>query len=160
VAADNRLVGGSSPLSPTTQSCANGDFPVQCESLLVLNGALSIVFGVILFVQPGAGAVALVWMIGWFAVVLGCLYIALAFRLKSSTSYSLPTRELSAARIDGATARTGSKDKRPSSGNPHPASYQQSLSAPALALFFLIRTGAATNGRLSFYYSARGFSLA
>jgi uncharacterized membrane protein HdeD (DUF308 family) len=50
--------------------------------LLVLNGALSIAFGVILFVQPGAGAVALVWMIGWFAVVLGCLSIALAFRLK------------------------------------------------------------------------------
>jgi uncharacterized membrane protein HdeD (DUF308 family) len=50
--------------------------------LLVLNGALSIAFGVILFVQPGAGAVALVWMIGWFAVVFGCLYIALAFRLK------------------------------------------------------------------------------
>jgi uncharacterized membrane protein HdeD (DUF308 family) len=29
-----------------------------------------------------ASHVALVWMIGWFAVVLGCLYIALAFRLK------------------------------------------------------------------------------
>jgi len=50
--------------------------------LLVLNGVLSIAFGVILFAQTGAGAVALVWMIGWFAVVFGCLYIALAFRLK------------------------------------------------------------------------------
>jgi hypothetical protein len=42
------------------------------------------------------------------------------------------------------------------------ASYQQiaHLSAPALALFFLSRTGAATNGRLSLYYSPRGFSLA
>jgi glycine cleavage system H lipoate-binding protein len=28
---ESRLVGGSSPPSPTTQSCANGDFPVQCE---------------------------------------------------------------------------------------------------------------------------------
>jgi hypothetical protein len=26
------LARSSSPLSPTTQSCANGDFPVQCES--------------------------------------------------------------------------------------------------------------------------------
>jgi len=50
--------------------------------LLALNGVLSIAFGAILFAQPGAGAVALVWMIGWFAVVFGCLYIALAFRLK------------------------------------------------------------------------------
>ena len=50
--------------------------------LLGLNGALAIAFGVILFAQPGAGALALVWMIGWFAVVLGVLHIALAFRLK------------------------------------------------------------------------------
>jgi uncharacterized membrane protein HdeD (DUF308 family) len=32
--------------------------------------------------QPASGALAFVWMIGWFAVVFGCLYIALAFRLK------------------------------------------------------------------------------
>ena len=50
--------------------------------LLALNGALSIAFGVLLFARPGAGAVALVWMIGWFAVVFGCLSVALAFRLK------------------------------------------------------------------------------
>jgi hypothetical protein len=31
LAADNRLVGSSSPPSPTTQSYANGDFPVQSE---------------------------------------------------------------------------------------------------------------------------------
>src|SRR6266700_4236835 len=29
--ADNRLVAGSSPLSPTTQSCANPEFPVFAE---------------------------------------------------------------------------------------------------------------------------------
>jgi hypothetical protein len=31
LAADNRLVGGSSPLEPTTQSRANRDFPARCE---------------------------------------------------------------------------------------------------------------------------------
>src|SRR5262249_44140695 len=38
------------------------------------------------------GAVALVWMIGWFAVVFGCLSVALAFRLKKfkTTSATLP----------------------------------------------------------------------
>jgi uncharacterized membrane protein HdeD (DUF308 family) len=50
--------------------------------LLVLNGVLSIAFGAILFARPGAGAVAVAWMIGWFAVVFGCLSVALAFRLK------------------------------------------------------------------------------
>jgi uncharacterized membrane protein HdeD (DUF308 family) len=50
--------------------------------LLGLTGALSIAFGVILIAKPGAGAVALVWTIGWFAIVFGGLYIALAFRLR------------------------------------------------------------------------------
>jgi len=50
--------------------------------LLGLTGVLAIAFGVILIAKPGAGALALVWVIGWFAIVFGCLYIALAFRLK------------------------------------------------------------------------------
>jgi uncharacterized membrane protein HdeD (DUF308 family) len=55
---------------------------LQHEWLLILNGALSIAFGVILMTQPGAGALALVWMIAWYAILFGCLYIALAFRLR------------------------------------------------------------------------------
>jgi uncharacterized membrane protein HdeD (DUF308 family) len=50
--------------------------------LLGLNGALAIAFGVLLVARPGDGAVAVVWMIGWFAVVFGILHIALAFRLR------------------------------------------------------------------------------
>jgi uncharacterized membrane protein HdeD (DUF308 family) len=53
------------------------------EWLLSLNGLLSIAFGVIMFAQPGAGALALVWIIGWFAILVGWIYIALAFRLKT-----------------------------------------------------------------------------
>jgi uncharacterized membrane protein HdeD (DUF308 family) len=52
------------------------------ERLLALNGLLSIAFGVIMFAQPGAGALAVAWMIGWFAILAGCLYIALALSLK------------------------------------------------------------------------------
>ena len=50
--------------------------------LIGLNGALAIAFGVLLFAHPGTGALAVVWMIGWFAVVFGILQIALAIRLK------------------------------------------------------------------------------
>ena len=50
--------------------------------LIGLNGALAIAFGALLFAHPGAGALAVVWMIGWFAVVFGILHIALAFRLR------------------------------------------------------------------------------
>jgi len=50
--------------------------------LIGLNGALAIAFGVLLFARPGSGALAVVWMIGWFAVVFGILHIALAIRLR------------------------------------------------------------------------------
>ncbi len=50
--------------------------------LLGLTGALATAFGVILIAKPNAGALALVWVIGWFAIMLGSLFIALAFRLK------------------------------------------------------------------------------
>jgi uncharacterized membrane protein HdeD (DUF308 family) len=55
---------------------------LQHEWLLVLNGVLSIAFGVVLFAQPGTGALAFVWMIAWCAIFFGCLYVALAFKLK------------------------------------------------------------------------------
>jgi len=55
---------------------------LQHEWLLILNGALSIALGVILMLQPGTGALAFVWMIAWYAIVFGCLYIGFAFRLK------------------------------------------------------------------------------
>ena len=55
---------------------------LQHEWLLVLNGVLSIAFGVVLLAQPGTGALAFVWMIAWYAIFFGCLYVALAFKLR------------------------------------------------------------------------------
>jgi uncharacterized membrane protein HdeD (DUF308 family) len=55
---------------------------IEGEWLLALSGVLSIAFGVIMFAQPGAGALAVVWLIGWFAILAGCVYIGLAFQLK------------------------------------------------------------------------------
>jgi uncharacterized membrane protein HdeD (DUF308 family) len=55
---------------------------LQREWLLILNGGLSIAFGVILMAQPGAGALAFVWMIAWYAIFFGGLYIALALKLR------------------------------------------------------------------------------
>jgi uncharacterized membrane protein HdeD (DUF308 family) len=55
---------------------------IEGEWLLGLSGVLSVAFGVVMFAQPGTGALALVWLIGGFAVLAGCVYIALAFRLK------------------------------------------------------------------------------
>lgn len=52
------------------------------EWLLALNGVLSIALGVLLIVAPGAGALAVLWLIGTFAIVVGIVMIALGFRLK------------------------------------------------------------------------------
>ena len=55
---------------------------LQDEWLLILSGVLSIAFGAVLLAQPAAGALAFVWMIAWYAIFFGGLYVVLAFRLK------------------------------------------------------------------------------
>jgi uncharacterized membrane protein HdeD (DUF308 family) len=53
------------------------------EWVLILSGLLSMLFGVLLFVFPGAGAVSLVWLIGVYAILFGITLVILAFRLRS-----------------------------------------------------------------------------
>ncbi|MGH7571138.1 MAG: HdeD family acid-resistance protein [Gemmatimonadota bacterium] len=52
------------------------------EWLFVLAGVLAVLFGILLFLFPGAGALTVVLWIGAFATVFGILMIALAFRLR------------------------------------------------------------------------------
>jgi uncharacterized membrane protein HdeD (DUF308 family) len=55
---------------------------IDNEWLLGLGGVLSILLGVFLIAAPGAGALAVVWWIGAFAIAVGVLTIILGFRLK------------------------------------------------------------------------------
>jgi uncharacterized membrane protein HdeD (DUF308 family) len=55
---------------------------IDDEWWLILDGALSVLFGILLFVMPGAGAVALIWLIALFAIVYGILMIGFAFKVK------------------------------------------------------------------------------
>jgi uncharacterized membrane protein HdeD (DUF308 family) len=50
--------------------------------LLGLSGLLSIVFGVIMFAKPGAGAIALLALIAAFALVSGVTQVVLAFEFR------------------------------------------------------------------------------
>jgi uncharacterized membrane protein HdeD (DUF308 family) len=53
------------------------------EGLLVLDGVLSVAFGILLIAQPAAGALAVVWMIGVYAIASGVMLVVLAFRLRN-----------------------------------------------------------------------------
>jgi uncharacterized membrane protein HdeD (DUF308 family) len=54
---------------------------IKGEWLLILTGLASIVFAVLLLWNPVAGAGAVIWLIAWYAVVLGILEIFFGFRL-------------------------------------------------------------------------------
>jgi uncharacterized membrane protein HdeD (DUF308 family) len=55
---------------------------IDNEWSLILSGVLSVLFGVAIAIVPSAGALALVWVIGAYALIAGVLYCMLAFKLK------------------------------------------------------------------------------
>jgi uncharacterized membrane protein HdeD (DUF308 family) len=55
---------------------------IDGEWLLALSGIASVLFGVLLLLNPFAGALAVVWIIGVYAVVYGVLLLALGFKLR------------------------------------------------------------------------------
>lgn len=55
---------------------------IEGEWLLALRGVLAVLFGVVLIINPGAGALAVVWVIGAFSIALGVLNLILAMRLR------------------------------------------------------------------------------
>ena len=55
---------------------------IDNEWALIAIGVISVLFGIAMFVQPGAGALALVLVIGGFAFAYGVLLILLALRLR------------------------------------------------------------------------------
>lgn len=55
---------------------------ISNEWALVLHGIVSIGFGVFIFARPVAGALALTWIIGTYALISGMLLIRLALRVR------------------------------------------------------------------------------
>ena len=60
---------------------------IENEWLLGLSGLLSVIFGVLMLINPGAGALAVIWVIGAYAIVFGVLLIALGLKLRSRTHH-------------------------------------------------------------------------
>ena len=55
---------------------------IQNEWLLIASGVLSVIFGLILVAQPGTGALALLYVIGTYAILFGILEVWLSLRLR------------------------------------------------------------------------------
>jgi uncharacterized membrane protein HdeD (DUF308 family) len=55
---------------------------LEDEWLLIAAGILAVLFGAALLLKPGAGALALAWGIGAYAILSGILLVAFALRLK------------------------------------------------------------------------------
>jgi uncharacterized membrane protein HdeD (DUF308 family) len=55
---------------------------IRGEGWIMLAGAASVVFGVLVFLFPGAGALALITIIAAYAVIFGVILVVAAFRLK------------------------------------------------------------------------------
>lgn len=61
---------------------------IRGEGWHILGGALSVVFGVLLLIWPGAGGLALIWLIGLFSIAFGAALIVAAFRLRSLRAHA------------------------------------------------------------------------
>jgi len=53
------------------------------EWVLILNGALTTLFGIMMILLPLAGLLALIWIIGAYSIFFGALLVAVALRLRT-----------------------------------------------------------------------------
>lgn len=61
---------------------------IEGEWLLILGGLLSVLLGILFMMQPLTGALALVWMIGTYAILFGLLLVMLAFKMRSFRKFT------------------------------------------------------------------------
>lgn len=75
------IVNGIAEVSESLAMRRNGS---STWGWMLAAGILSVVFGILLVVQPGAGLVTLLWIAGIWALVFGMVVVVWAFRLRSA----------------------------------------------------------------------------
>jgi uncharacterized membrane protein HdeD (DUF308 family) len=56
------------------------------EGVLILNGILTVVFGILMVLLPWAGLLSLIWLIGAYSLFFGILLLVTAFRVRAAWS--------------------------------------------------------------------------
>lgn len=64
---------------------------IENEWLLGLGGVLSVLFGLFAVASPGTSVLALVWVVGAYAIVFGITLLALGWRLRTLQSTDAPS---------------------------------------------------------------------
>ena len=55
---------------------------IEGEFFLGLAGLLSILFGILIVMRPGAGALSIVWILGTFAILSGVMMVAVGLKVR------------------------------------------------------------------------------
>jgi uncharacterized membrane protein HdeD (DUF308 family) len=55
---------------------------ISGEFWMALSGIASVVFAFLVMMNPLAGALTMVWLIGWYAIFMGAMLIMLSFKLR------------------------------------------------------------------------------
>jgi uncharacterized membrane protein HdeD (DUF308 family) len=76
------LVGLWAILMGIVEVIAGFELPIQRDWLLVIAGIASIIFGVLVFISPVSGALAVAWTTGVYALVYGASMLAFGIRLR------------------------------------------------------------------------------
>ncbi len=63
---------------------------ISGEFWMALSGIASVVFAFLVMMNPVAGALTMVWLIGWYAIFMGAMLIMLSFKLRSFRTRELP----------------------------------------------------------------------
>ncbi len=82
------LVGLWAVLTGIVEVVAGFELPFEKDWLLAIAGALSILFGVLMFFNPASGALAIVWLIGVYALLFGVAMPTAIPRMPSSTYHT------------------------------------------------------------------------
>jgi uncharacterized membrane protein HdeD (DUF308 family) len=56
---------------------------ISGEFWLAFSGILSVLFAFLVMLRPAAGALAMAWVIGWYALFMGAMLVMLSFKLRS-----------------------------------------------------------------------------
>lgn len=66
---------------------------IEGELWLILSGLVSVAFGLFLIFRPAGGILAILWLIGLFAILKGILLVLLSFKLKGLQGRFAEARE-------------------------------------------------------------------